>query len=379
MTGAEDFVIGTQVRKSPFFDATMRWGVQSFTVYNHMYLPRSYGDEVANFWTLVNHAILCDVGAERQVEISGPDAPRFMQLLTPRNLAKMEPGQCKYVLITDEQGGILNDPILLKLAADRYWISLADSDILLWAKGVAVHSGMDVTIVEPDASPLQLQGPKSKAVMRALFGDTLDDLEYFHFHKMELEGIPLIVSRTGWSKEFGYELFLLDHTMGDALWEAIMAAGRPLGLTPGHTSTIRRIEGALLSYRADAHLRTNPYELNLGRLIDLDMDAEFIGKEALRRIAERGPRRKQVGLVLDCPPMESANTDYWDVLGDDGCVGVVTSAIYSPRLEKNIALALIAVNYTDTGTTLKVALKDRFVTAKVVKLPFYDPGNEKGD
>ncbi len=378
MTRAEDFVIGTQVRKSPFFDATMRWGVQSFSVYNHMYLPRSYGDEVANFWTLVNDAILCDVGAERQVEISGPDASHFMQLLTPRNLAQMEPGQCKYVLITDEQGGVLNDPILLKLAADRYWISLADSDILLWAKGVAVHAGMDVTIVEPDASPLQLQGPKSKAVMGALFGDALDDLKYFHFREIELDGIPLIVSRTGWSKEFGYELFLLDHTRGDALWETIMAAGRPLGLMPGHTSTIRRIEGALLSYRADADLRTNPYELNLGRLVDLDMDAEFIGKEALRRIAEHGPHRKQVGLVLDCPAMESANTDYWDVLGDDRRVGVVTSAIYSPRLEKNIALALIAVDRTDIGTTLKVAAKDRLVTAKVVELPFYDPGNEKG-
>ena len=301
MTNAKDFIIGTQVRKSPFFDATMRWGVQSFSVYNHMYLPRSYGDEEENFWNLVNDAILCDVGAERQVEITGPDAARFMQMLTPRDLSDMEPGQCKYVLITDEQGGVLNDPILLKLAANRFWISLSDSDILLWAKGVAVNSGMDVSVAEPDASPLQLQGPQSKPVMQALFGGALDDLKYFHHREMELNGIPLIVSRTGWSKEYGYELFLLDHTRGDDLWEAIMAAGVPLGLKPGHTSTIRRIEGALLSYRADADLRTNPYELNLGRLVNLDMDAEFIGKADLRRIADEGPQRKQVGLVLDCP------------------------------------------------------------------------------
>ncbi|MWV29088.1 glycine cleavage T C-terminal barrel domain-containing protein [Aurantiacibacter rhizosphaerae] len=377
MTKAKDYVIGTQVRKSPFFDATMRWGVESFSVYNHMYLPRSFGSEVENFHNLVDHAILCDVGAERQVEITGPDAARFMQMLTPRDLSGMEPGQCKYVLLTDTDGGILNDPILLKLAEDRFWISLSDSDILLWAKGVAVHSGMDVSIAEPDASPLQLQGPKSKPVMHALFGDALDDLKYFHHRRMELDGIPLIVSRTGWSKEYGYELFLLDHTRGDDLWEAIMAVGQPLGLTPGHTSTIRRIEGALLSYRADANIGTNPYELNLGRLVDLDQDADFIGKAALRRIAKEGPQRKQVGLQMEGAPLEGANTDYWDVIANGQRVGMVTSAIYSPRLEQNIALALLAVDHADTGNTVEVAMGETRVTAKVVDLPFY-AGNETG-
>ena len=195
MTRPTDFIFGTQIRKSPFFDATMKWGVKAFSVYNHMYLPRSFGDEVANFWTLVNDAILCDVAAERQVEIAGPDAARFMQLLTPRDLSGMERGECKYIVLTDQRGGILNDPILLKLARDRFWISLADSDVLLWAKGVAVHGDMQVFISEPDASPLQLQGPKSAAIMQRLLGDSITDLEFFHHRQAELDRIPLPKAR----------------------------------------------------------------------------------------------------------------------------------------------------------------------------------------
>ena len=377
MSQPSDFLFGTQVRKSPFFDATVRWGVEAFSIYNHMYLPRSFGDPVANFWNLVDHAILCDVGAERQVEVAGPDAARFMQLLTPRNLAKMRSGQCKYILLTDEQGGVLNDPILLKLAEDRFWISLSDSDILLWAKGVAVHSGLDVTLGEPDASPLQLQGPKSLAVMQSLFGDAFDDLAHFHHREAELQGIPLIVSRTGWSKEFGFELFLLDSTRGDELWELVMAAGLPHGLKPGHTSTIRRIEGALLSYRADADSRTNPYELNLGRLVDLDMEADFIGKAALRRIKEQGPKRRQVGLVIDGEPLSGANTEYWAVTRDGTDIGTVTSAIHSPRLNQNIALALLAANEAELRAQVQVEMPEGKRSAEVTDLPFYDPGNEK--
>lgn len=377
MARPEDFVFGTQVRKSPYFAATLRWGVKAFSVYNHMYLPRSFGSEEANFRALVNDAILCDVAAERQVEISGPDGARFMQMLTPRDLSKMKPGQCKYVLIVDQQGGLLNDPILLKLAENRFWLSLSDSDIILWAEGVAVHSGMDVTITEPDASPLQLQGPKSPDVLRAMFGNALDDLAYFHHREIDLEGIPLIVSRTGWSKELGYELFLLDNTRGDELWERIMAAGLPHGLKPGHTSTIRRIEGALLSYRADADMRTNPYELNLGRLVDLDIEADFIGKEALRRIRDEGPQRRQVGLVIDCPPLSRANTEYWDICVGDEKIGVVTSAVHSPRLEQNIALALVDARRAETGRTVDVQMPDARVPARIADLPFVS-GKEKG-
>ncbi|MFB0613865.1 glycine cleavage T C-terminal barrel domain-containing protein [Aurantiacibacter poecillastricola] len=365
------------MRKSPFFDATMQWGVKAFSIYNHMYLPRSFGSEEENFWNLVKDAILCDVAAERQVEIGGPDAARFVQMLTPRNLSKVEPGECKYVLITDSEGGLLNDPLLFKLAEDRFWLSLSDSDIMLYAKGVAVNSGMDVRIFEPDASPLQLQGPKSPQVMRELFGDAFDDLEYFHHRPADLDDIPLIVSRTGWSKEHGYELFLLDHRRGSDLFDRIMAAGKPHGLKPGHTSTIRRIEGALLSYRADADQRTNPYELNLGRLVDLDMETDFIGKKALSRINEKGPDRRQVGLVIEGAPMRESNTEYWPVYSEGAQVGQVTSAIYSPRLEQNIALALVVANKSGRGSMFEVDTPQGQQAARVVELPFVS-GNETG-
>jgi Glycine cleavage system T protein (aminomethyltransferase) len=265
----QEFGFGTQIRKSPYFDATVRWGAQGFSVYNHMYIPRDFGDPEQNFWNLVNDAILCDVAVERQVEITGPDAAEFVQLLTPRDLSTCAVGQCKYVLITNAEGGILNDPVLLKLAEDRFWLSLADSDILLWAQGVAINSGLDVTIFEPDVSPLQLQGPKSGDIMYALFGDAMLDLRYYWASEFELDGIPLIISRTGWSSELGYEIYLCDGSKGDQLWETLMRVGGPMGLKPGHTSTIRRIEGGMLSYHADMDSQTNPFELGLDRLVPL--------------------------------------------------------------------------------------------------------------
>ena len=370
---ADGFGFGTQIRKSPYFDATVRWGARGFSVYNHMYIPRDFGDPEQNFWNLVNDAILCDVAVERQVEITGPDAAAFVQLLTPRDLSEMAVGQCKYILITNEAGGIVNDPVLLRLADQHFWISVADSDVLLWAQGVAVHSGMDVTIVEPDVSPLQLQGPKSGKVMEALFGSSIHDLRYYWLRELELDGIPLVVSRTGWSSELGYEIYLRDGSRGGALWEKIMAAGEPFGLRPGHTSSIRRIEGAMLSYRADADIDTNPYELGLGRLVDLDMEADFIGKEALRRIHDQGVSRTQVGLVIDGDRLPGPNNSFWPVDHDGATVGQVTSAVYSPRLEKNIALAMISVGAAELGTEVGVATESGPRVAVVVERPFFDP------
>lgn len=373
MSNSEKFGFGTQIRKSPYFDATVRWGAQGFSVYNHMYIPRDFGDPEQNFWNLVNDAILCDVAVERQVEITGPDAPEFVQMLTPRDLSTMAVGQCKYILITNADGGILNDPILLRLAENRFWISLADSDILLWAQGVAVHSGLDVTICEPDVSPLQLQGPKSGEVMRALFGEEIADLRYYWLREVDLNGIPLVVSRTGWSSELGYELYLRDGARGDELWETIMAAGRPFGLKPGHTSTIRRIEGGMLSYHADADIHTNPYELGMDRLVNPDMAANFIGKAALRRIRDTGVTRKQVGLRLDGPRLSGPNTTFWPIGSRGDIVGKVTSAVYSPRLERNIALAMVSLENAEPGTVLDVETAMGPMTATVVEKPFFDP------
>ena len=369
----KNFGFGTQIRKSPYFDSTVKWGATGFSVYNHMYIPRDFGDPEQNFWNLIEKSILCDVAVERQVEITGPDAHKFTQLLTPRDLSNISIGQCKYVLITNNEGGILNDPVLLRLAENHFWLSLADSDVLLWAQGVAVNSGLNVNISEPDVSPLQLQGPTSKDIMVKLFGESIKDLKYYWFKEFDLDGIPLIVSRTGWSSEFGYELFLRDGSKGNDLYEKIMNAGKEHGLQPGHTSSIRRIEGGMLSYHADADIHTNPFELGFDRLVSLDKDIEFIGKAALKKIKAEGIKRKQIGLEINCEPLSGPNTTFWPIKKNNNEIGKVTSAVYSPRLKKNIALAIVNINNSEIGTDLEVETNKGKFTAKIVEKPFYDP------
>lgn len=369
----QKFSFGTQVRKSPFSDAALRWGAKGFSVYNHMYIPRDFGDPVQNFWNLVNEAILCDVAVERQVEITGKDAARFTQYLCCRDISSCEVGQCKYVLITDQDGGIINDPILLKLAEDRFWLSIADSDVLLWAKGVAANSGMDVQVHEPDVSPLQLQGPNSRDILRAAFGDAPAALKYYRFMEYDFNGVKLIISRTGWSSELGYEIFLTDSAYGDDLWEYLMKVGKPMGLHPGHTSSIRRIEAAMLSYHADMTLANNPFELGMDRLVDLDMDADFISKAALQKIAKQGVKQQQIGLSFDGPPILGSNDDFWPITVAGEKIGYVTSAVYSPRLEKNIALAMVAARHGEVGTQIHIETDLGMRSGVVCPKPFYDP------
>ena len=369
----KNFGFGTQIRKSPYFDSTVKWGATGFSVYNHMYIPRDFGSPEQNFWNLIEKAILCDVAVERQVEITGPDAYKFTQLLTPRDLSKLAVGQCKYVLITNNEGGILNDPVLLRLDENHFWLSLADSDVLLWAQGVAVNSGLNVQIKEPDVSPLQLQGPTSGEIMIKLFGEDIKDLKYYWLREYNLDGIPLIVSRTGWSSELGYEIYLRDGSKGNELYETIMEAGKEHGLQPGHTSSIRRIEGGMLSYHADADINTNPFELGFERLVNLDSDTNFIGKEALKKIKHNGITRKQVGIEIDCKPLSGPNTTFWELKKNNVNIGKVTSAVYSPRLKKNIALAMVSVEQSEIGNELKVNTNEGIFDCKIVEKPFYDP------
>ena len=370
----KDFGFGTQIRKSPYFDATVKWGATGFSVYNHMYIPRDFGDPEKNFWNLINDAILCDVAVERQVEITGPDAAEFVQLLTPRDLSKLSIGQCKYVLITNNEGGLLNDPVLLRIAENHFWLSLGDSDILLWAQGVAINSELNVTIREPDVSPLQLQGPKSIDIMKVLFGDQIVNMKYYWLIETELNGIPLVISRTGWSSELGYEIYLRDGSRGNELWELIMEAGKQFNLQPGHTSSIRRIEGGMLSYHADADINTNPFELGLDRLINLDNDNKFIGKEALIKIKEKGVKRKQVGMIIDSDPLKGPNTTFWPILKNNSNIGKVTSAVYSPRLKENIALGMVSIENSEIDNSFEIKMKESTTyKAKVVLKPFYDP------
>jgi len=369
----EDFGFGTQIRKSPFFDATVKWGAKDFSVYNHMYIPRNFGNPEQNFWNLINDAILCDVAVERQVQVKGPDASKFVQMMSPRDLSNMKVGQCKYVILVNQNGGVLNDPILLKVSEDKYWFSLADSDILFWAQGLAANGDYNVEISEPDVSPLQLQGPKSREIMIKIFGEQISDLKYYWFNQFRFNNTKLIISRTGWSSELGYEIFLTDSKVGNELYNHIMNIGEPMGLKPGHTSTIRRIEGGMLSYHADMTINTNPLELGMNKFIDLDSDFNFIGKEALIKIDKQGIKRKQVGLFLNTDRMDGPNTRFWDVMVDNKNVGKVTSAVFSPRLKKNIALAMINIEYSNLNQELIINDGKNQFQAVVVKKPFYDP------
>ena len=365
--------LGCQIRKSPYFEATQRYGCTAYSVYNHMYIPRSFGNEQQNFWNLVNNAILCDVSVERQVEITGPDAAEFVQLLTPRNLSQCEVGQCKYVFITTAEGGIINDPVLLRIARNHFWLSLADSDALLWAKGVQVFSGLDVKIQEPDVSPLQLQGPKSRDIMCAIFGNWVQGLRYFRCVEHEFDGIPLVISRTGWSSELGYEIYLRDGSLGDELWERIMKTGAPMGLHVGHTSTIRRIEGGMLSYVTDMNIENNPFEMGWDRLIDLNMEADFIGKKALQKIKNEGVTKKFVGIEIGGDAFPHPNGKRWSILMNGEHVGAISSAVYSPRLKKNIGLAMIKIEYAIMGMTGTAQTCYGELDFTVVPQPFFDP------
>lgn len=367
---------GARVRRSPFFEATQRWGCKSYTVYNHMLLPSYYDDPVQEYWKLIEGVTLWDVGVERQVEITGPDAFAFTNLLTPRDLSRCKVGQAKYVLIIDENGGIINDPVLLRLGENHFWLALADSDVLLWAKGVALRSEMRVQIREPDVSPLQIQGPKSKEVMDRLFGKEIFELPYYHFAEKELDGIPLVVTRTGWTGEIGYEIYLRDGSRGVELWEKVMEAGKPFGITPTGPSDIRRIEAGILNYGVDMTLDTSPYEVGLERLVESNKKTDFIGMEALRRIRAEGVKQKLVGIEVDGAPLD-LNLTRWPVSRDGRPMGQVTSAVFSPRLKKNIGYAIVPIEHAGLGTSLSVTVPgqgDRMATVAVK--PFIDPAKE---
>ncbi len=359
---------GARLRRSPYFEATQRAGCRGYTVYNHMLLPIRYASFEAEYKRLLAEVTLWDVSVERNVEIAGRDGLRFAELLTPRDLSKCRVGEGRYVLLTDDAGGIVNDPVLLRLEENRFWLACADSDVLLWAKGVARNSGLQVELRELDVAPLQIQGPKSRDLIRDLFGDAALALKYYQFISTRLGKIPLIVTRTGWTGELGYELYLLDPAQGVALWNRVLKAGRKYNIAPTGPSDIRRIEAGILNYGIDMTLENNPYELGLERLVNLDKAADFIGREALREFSRQGVSRKLVGVEISGKPMDMNMTRY-PIKGG----GFITSCVYSPRLKKNIGYAMVPIERSQEGTRLKVEAPQGARRATVVPLPFIDP------
>lgn len=359
-----------RVRRSPFFDATVAEGVVSFSPYNHMLMPTSYGHPEEEYRRLIEGVAMWDVAVERQVELVGPDAGKLAQILTPRKLDRLKEGVGWYVAICDHRGVILNDPILLKLAHDRYWLSIADSDILFWARCVAGERGLDVNIFEPDVSPLAIQGPKADGVVRNLLGEEFVSIKHFNFRETTLKGIPMMVARSGWSKQGGYELYLMDGSKGVELWNLVKEAGAEFGIGPGNPNPSERVESGLLSWGGDTDDETNPFEVRMERYVDLDAPDDVIGIKALREIYAAGPKRHQLGIKVGRKERFGLYDRKSEIYEGKKLVGHMTARAWSPRLSCNIGLALISRSCS-AGDRMSVRLPDGDeTTGELCELPF---------
>ena len=358
-----------RIRRSPFFEATVAEGVTAFTTYNQMLMPTSYGDPEAEYWRLLNGVSQWDVAVERQVELKGPDAARLAQILSPRDLSKQVVGQGKYVPLCNHAGVLINDPICLKLADDHFWLSIADSNIWFWAQAIAAERGLDVEVGEPDVSPMAIQGPKAEDVVAHVCGDWVRGLKYFWFREAEIEGIPVVVQRSGWSKQGGFEIYLRDGTQGGRLWAIFREAGRAWDIGPGNPNWCERIESGLISYGGDTDDTTNPFEVHLGKYVDLDVADDVVGIAALRRIAAEGPRRHMLGVVLEAgAPLEPAFG--WRAIRRDGeRVGDMTNGVFSRRIQRNIGFALVSRTCV-AGDAVTVEIEGRPEAGRLVDLPF---------
>jgi dimethylsulfoniopropionate demethylase len=358
-----------RTRRSFYTARVEEQGVSAYTVYNHMLLPVMFRSLEEDYWHLINHVQLWDVGGERQVELRGPDAARLAQAMTPRDLGRAQAGQCLYVPLVDEGGGMVNDPVLLKLAEDRLWLSIADSDVLLWAKGLAHGLGLNVSVFEPEVCPLAVQGPKAEDVMAAVFGESVRAIRFFRFGWLEFRGRSLVVARSGWSKQGGFEVYADDPAVGLELWDALWEAGQPFEIGPGCPNLIERIEGGLLSYGNDILYGESPYECGLDKFCNLDRPIEFIGRNALESQVAAGVDRKIRGLRIDGQPCLPA-VEPWPVYGAGNRIGEVRSAVWSPRLESNIANAMIGREFWPDGSQVEVKTPEGMISATVSDIPF---------
>jgi aminomethyltransferase len=368
---------GARNRRSPYYEAEQRYAPLGYTVYNHMYFPIRFDSFENEFDALLNDVTVWDVAVERCLEIGGPDGFRFAQLMTPRDLSTCAVGQAKYVLVVDSDGGIVNDPVLTRMDENTFWFALASSDALLWARGVKnAYPDLDVTIREADVAPMQIQGPKSKDLMRDLVGQDVLEIKYYFFKRFEIQGIPVVVTRTGWTSEVGYEIYLTDTSKGTELWDAVMKAGAPYNVRPTGPSDIRRIEGAIFNWGADMTYENNPYELGLGRLVDDLPEDACISIAALKRIAAAGVAKRINGVELDGAPFPALNAVKWPTTSNGSVVGKVTSAIHSPRLGKNIGYCWLPAELSTPGTTVRVETEWGARSATVVEMPFVDPAKQ---
>ncbi len=358
-----------RLRPSPFYESALADGMTSASIYNRMIMPTSYGDPVAEYWRIINGVSMWDVGVERQVQIEGPDAARLAQILSPRDLTKCAVGQGKYVPLCNHHGVLINDPILLKRDENLFWFSIADSDVWTFARTVAAERGLNVKVSEPDVSPLAVQGPKGEDVVASIFGDWVRKLKYFWFGETQIEGIPVAVARSGWSKQGGFEIYLMDGSKGALLWNIVKEAGKPFGIGPGAPATAERTESGLVSVGGDTDDQTNPFEVRLGKYVDLGVPDDTIGIGALRRIKAEGIKRHQLGLVLEGSAPRPLGFRWERIFKDGKDIGGMTNCVWSPRMSANIGYALVGVGVRP-GDAVEIERAEGRVKARLVELPF---------
>lgn len=375
-------LISTRIRKSPWWHMSKAAGCWAYTTYNHMYHPRAYikpedGGLFEEYKYLTEHVSMWDVAVEHQIQVKGPDAADFVNLLITRDVhTKVPTMQARYVILCNQYGGIINDPVLLRVADDEFWISISDSDVHLWAQGVNSSGKYNVDINEIDVSPIQIQGPKSGLLLEKLVGPQVRDMPYYSIAHEKVNGYDVTISRTGFSAEVGFEIYLHDAMVhADDVWPHIREQGEEFNLGVIAPSHSRRLEAGILSYGQDMDIETNPFEVRLGWQVDLDKD-NFIGKDALAKIKSEGVNQRLVGLKLGGEPITWYNEDFYLVKNDESGenTGYITSAFWSPTQGSNIALAVMPRSHWKRGTKVKVALpKDGLVDAEVVRVPFTDP------
>lgn len=360
-----------RIRRTPYTDRVEQAGVRGFSVVNHMLLPKAFQPSVEeDYRHLREHVQIWDVSCQRQVQITGPDAAMLVQWMTPRNIARAKVGDCFYIPIIDAKAGMINDPVMLKLAEDRFWLSIADSDVLLYAMGLALGRGLDVEVSEPDVSPLAIQGPKAETLVAELFGDHIRNIGFFKFGWIDFQGTRQLIARSGYSRQGGFEIYLNGGHLGSALWGAVWEAGQVHDITPGCPNLIERIEGGLLSYGNEFTRENNPFEIGHGKFCVVDGSIDYIGRGALQQIAAAGPTREIRGVAFDGGPCPTCSKP-WPVMVGDVRVGHVTSAIWSPRLKRNVGQSLIDRGYWDAGQAVEVHSQDGMVrSGEVSLLPF---------
>ena len=359
-----------RIRRTPYTDRVEQAGVRGFSIVNHMLLPKEFGPTVEeDYWHLRQHVQIWDVSVQRQVQITGPDAAALVQWMTPRNITKARIGDCFYIPIIDAKGGLINDPVMLKLAEDQFWLSIADSDVLLYAMGLALGRGMDVDIIEPDVNTLAIQGPKAEDLLASVFGGYIRDIGFFKYGWIEFKGTRQLIARSGYSRQGGFEIYLQGGHLGPALWDTIWEAGLPFNILPGCPNLIERIEGGLFSYGNEMTRENNPFEIGHGKFCVVDGSIDYIGRSALQKIAAKGVGRKIRGITFGGDPCPTCSQP-WPVFAANQQVGQITSGIWSPRLKTNIGQSMIDRDFWKPGQAIKVVLPNGDMrSGNVVALP----------